>query len=109
MLARGRLNRQEFVTGTLQGLWDGYLTEVTEYAEVVFEQSVVPFCAERGWDFSAGMGTWCTGPPGEYPWEPDNHKEDEEWQKVAAILATPVEGYGYDLGSIMPGYQSEEE
>ena len=102
------MDQKEFISGKLQSFWSDYLEEVTEFAELVFEQSIVPFCYEREWSFSAGMGTWCTGPPGTYPWEPEDHKEDEEWQKVAAILATPVEGYGYDLGSIMPDYKPEK-
>ena len=95
---------QEFVSGTLHSLWMDYFEEVLDFAGMVFEQCVVPFCDERDWAFSSGMGTWCLGPS----WESNEHRDDEKWQEIAAILKTPVKGYDYDIGSLMPDYGPED-
>ena len=101
------MNPQKFVSGTLHSLWMDYFEEVLDLAGTVFEQSIVPFCDERGMSFSTGNGYWRVWTPEVY-WTPNDHKDDEEWQEIATILTTTVKGLDYELGSLMPDYQPED-
>jgi len=102
------LSYQEITSGSLKGLWRDYSEEVYDIVATTLEQCVVPFCDERGMSFSVGMGTWCIKRPGERPWEPDDHKDDEKWQELVAVLTTFVTGFDQELGHLMPDYQPEK-
>lgn len=107
-MGRIALNYQKFVSGTLHSRWMDYFEEMLDFAATVFEQRIVPFCDERGWDFSTGPGWWRMDTSREDPLLACDHPEDEAWQAIAAILTTTVKGLDYDFGCLMPSYQPEE-
>jgi hypothetical protein len=90
----------------LQASFDNHRQLVNQIAAVAFEQVIKPFCIARGFRFIAGNGDWSIGPPDEESWYAWDHKDDTEWQEIAAILNLEVPGMpANDLGSLMPEYR----
>jgi len=98
----------------LDALFEVYVDQVEAEAKRVFEESVVPFCKERGWRFLAGHGTHTfhndagKNHEEQHVWSP-SYPNDEALQTLEELLNADVPGLpANSFGSLMPCYYGEQ-
>ena len=101
----------------MKRLYENYFENVQNYANAIFRLTIKPWLEKYELTFVSGNGTFRIGYTENTPkWFVNKYQgyydtsidQDKIDSQIREILFTVIEGYNYDLGSIMPDYRKGE-